>query len=109
VVGLNSDASVRRLKGVGRPVQSETARAVVLASLASIDLVVLFEDDTPLALIEALRPDVLVKGADYSIEQVVGAEAVGRWGGRVLLARLLEGHSTSGTIRRLVAGEAVGR
>ena len=106
VVGLNTDASIKRLKGPSRPVQGEAARAVVLASLGSVDLVVLFEEDTPLALIEALKPDVLVKGADYTVEQVVGAEAVQRWGGRVLLARLVEGHSTTGTIRRLAAGEA---
>lgn len=101
VVGLNSDASVLRLKGPGRPVQSESARAAVLASLAGVDLVVTFAEDTPLRLIEALRPDVLVKGADYRPDQVVGAELVSGWGGTVLLARIEAGHSTTATIARI--------
>ena len=101
VVGLNSDASVGRLKGPGRPVQSEAARATVLASLGDVDRVAIFDEDTPLALIEAIEPDVLVKGADYTVEQVVGADAVQRHGGRVLLAELAPGHSTSATIRKL--------
>jgi D-beta-D-heptose 7-phosphate kinase/D-beta-D-heptose 1-phosphate adenosyltransferase len=101
VVGLNSDASVRRLKGAGRPVQPETARAQVLASLASVDLVVAFEEDTPIALIEAVRPDLLVKGADYRVEEVVGGAFVESYGGKVLLATLEPGHSTTATIRRL--------
>jgi D-beta-D-heptose 7-phosphate kinase/D-beta-D-heptose 1-phosphate adenosyltransferase len=101
VVGLNSDASVRRLKGDGRPVQSEAARAQVLASLASVDLVVVFGEDTPIALIEAVRPDVLVKGADYRPDQVVGADLVRGYGGRVLLADLVEGHSTTAMIARM--------
>ena len=101
VVGLNSDASTRRLKGDDRPVQAEAARAAVLASLADTDLVVIFGEDTPLKLIEALVPDVLVKGADYTAEQVVGAEVVRRAGGRVLLAKLVPGQSTTGTIAKL--------
>lgn len=101
VVGLNSDASVSRLKGPSRPVQTEAARATVMASLRSVDLVVIFGEDTPLALIEALRPDVLVKGADYTVETVVGADRVQSWGGRVLLAELAQGHSTSATIARI--------
>ena len=101
VVGLNSDSSVRQLKGEGRPVQSEGARATVLASLASVDAVVLFAEETPLQLIRQIRPDVLVKGADYTVEQVVGAEMVQSWGGRVALAELMPGQSTSNTIRRL--------
>lgn len=101
VVGLNSDASVARLKGPGRPVQSEQARAAVLASLASVDLVVLFEEDTPRRLITELRPEVLVKGADYRLDQVVGADIVQSYGGRVVLAELLPGHSTTATIARL--------
>ena len=104
VVGLNNDASVRRLKGAARPVQGETARAAVLASLASVNRVVIFAEDTPLALIEALRPDVLVKGADYSLEQVVGADVVQAYGGRVVLAELSPGHSTTATIERLSRG-----
>lgn len=101
VVGLNSDESVRRLKGETRPVQSELARATVLASLASVDLVVIFGEDTPLALIRALRPDVLVKGADYTVDRVVGADLVQSYGGRVLLATLAAGHSTTATIARM--------
>jgi D-beta-D-heptose 7-phosphate kinase/D-beta-D-heptose 1-phosphate adenosyltransferase len=94
-------SSVRRLKGLERPIQHETARATVLASLASVDLVVLFAEDTPLALIEAIRPDVLVKGADYSQDQVVGAGAVERNGGKVLLVDLLAGEGTTGRIERV--------
>jgi D-beta-D-heptose 7-phosphate kinase/D-beta-D-heptose 1-phosphate adenosyltransferase len=106
IVGLNSDASVARLKGQGRPVQNAESRAAVLGSLASVDLVVLFgdearENDTPIALIEAIRPDVLVKGADYAVEQVVGADIVKSYGGRVLLAELTPGHSTTATIARM--------
>jgi len=101
VVGINSDASVARLKGPGRPVQGEMARAVVLAALESVDAVVVFEDDTPLALIEALRPDVLVKGADYTPDKVVGGDFVRGYGGRVLLAKLVPGHSTTATIARM--------
>jgi D-beta-D-heptose 7-phosphate kinase/D-beta-D-heptose 1-phosphate adenosyltransferase len=101
VVGLNSDASVRRLKGEGRPVQSEAARAMVLGSLASVDLVVIFTEDTPIALIEEIKPDVLVKGADYAKDQVVGGAFVESHGGRVLLADLVPGQSTSATIARL--------
>jgi D-beta-D-heptose 7-phosphate kinase/D-beta-D-heptose 1-phosphate adenosyltransferase len=101
VVGLNTDASVRRLKGPDRPIQHETARATVLSSLASVDLVVLFPEDTPLALIEAIRPDVLVKGADYSPDQVVGADIVERNGGKVLLVDLLAGEGTTATIERV--------
>lgn len=101
IVGLNSDASVTRLKGPDRPVQTEAARAQVIASLASVDLVVIFPEDTPMALISALRPDVLVKGADYSLDQVVGADLVRSWGGRVVLADLSPGHSTTATIKKL--------
>ncbi len=101
VVGLNSDASVRRLKGPTRPVQPEAARAAVLASLASVDLVVVFDEETPIELIEAIRPELLVKGADYSVETVVGADLVQGWGGRVMLAELLPGHSTTATVARL--------
>ncbi|MBB4286695.1 D-glycero-beta-D-manno-heptose-7-phosphate kinase [Roseospira goensis] len=101
VVGLNADASVRRLKGPSRPVQGEAARATVLASLADVDRVVLFGEDTPLRLINALRPDVLVKGADYTIDTVVGADVVQGYGGRVLLARLEAGQSTTATLERI--------
>ena len=101
VVGLNSDASVTRLKGRGRPVQSEAARAAVLASLANVDLVVIFGADTPIELIATLKPDVLVKGADYSRAEVVGADIVESYGGRVFLARLEDGFSTTATIARM--------
>jgi len=104
VVGLNSDESVARLKGPERPVNSETARATVLASLASVDAVVVFGEDTPLDLIRALKPDVLVKGQDYTVETVVGAEDVQSWGGQVFLAGLLDGHSTTGTVKKLRGG-----
>jgi len=101
VVGLNSDASARRLKGPGRPVQSETARSIVLASLSAVDLVILFDEDTPLRLIEAIRPDVLVKGADYTRERVVGADFVSGYGGEVVLAEIQDGYSTTSTIARV--------
>lgn len=104
VVGLNSDESVSRLKGPERPVHNETARATVLASLASVDAVVVFGEDTPLDLIRALKPDVLVKGQDYTVETVVGAEDVQSWGGKVFLAGLLDGHSTTGTVKKLRGG-----
>jgi D-beta-D-heptose 7-phosphate kinase/D-beta-D-heptose 1-phosphate adenosyltransferase len=101
VVGLNSDISAHRLKGDGRPVQTEAARAAVLASLACVDLVVIFGDDTPYELIRAIRPDILAKGADYKIEDVVGADIVGEYGGEVMLVDLEPGHSTTATIARL--------
>jgi D-beta-D-heptose 7-phosphate kinase/D-beta-D-heptose 1-phosphate adenosyltransferase len=104
VVGLNSDASVKRLKGEARPVQNEAARAAVLSSLASVDLVVIFDEETPIGLIEAIRPDVLVKGADYALDQVVGADLVRSRGGEVRLAALVQGHSTTATIRRMGSG-----
>jgi D-beta-D-heptose 7-phosphate kinase / D-beta-D-heptose 1-phosphate adenosyltransferase len=100
VVGLNSDASATRLKGPTRPVQTQTARAAVLASLAAVDLIVIFDEDTPLALIRAMRPDLLVKGADYRLEDVVGADIVKAAGGEVMLAEIMGGYSTSATIAR---------
>jgi len=101
VVGLNTDASVRRLKGAERPLIGQDDRARVLAALASVDAVVLFDQDTPLALIERLRPDVLAKGADYREDQIVGAEQVRSWGGRVVRVPLVPERSTSGIIGRL--------
>jgi D-beta-D-heptose 7-phosphate kinase/D-beta-D-heptose 1-phosphate adenosyltransferase len=101
VVAINSDASVRRLKGPTRPVNHEPARAAVLASVAAVDLVTVFDEETPEALIRLLRPDLLVKGADYTVETVVGAELVQSWGGKVLLAQLMPGHSTTATITRM--------
>jgi D-beta-D-heptose 7-phosphate kinase/D-beta-D-heptose 1-phosphate adenosyltransferase len=95
VVGINSDRSVRRLKGPGRPVQHERARAEVLAALAATDHVVVFDEPTPLRLITALRPDVLVKGADWRADQIVGADVVQANGGRVIRVKLVPGQSTT--------------
>ncbi|MBE9605005.1 D-glycero-beta-D-manno-heptose-7-phosphate kinase [Acetobacteraceae bacterium H6797] len=101
VVGLNSDASVKRLKGPARPIQSEAARAAVLASLGAVDLVSIFDEDTPIELIKLVKPDVLVKGADYRVDQVVGGDLVQEWGGQVKLAELLPGNSTTATVARI--------
>jgi D-beta-D-heptose 7-phosphate kinase / D-beta-D-heptose 1-phosphate adenosyltransferase len=101
IVGLNTDASIRALKGPSRPVQQEDARAIVLSSFASVDLVILFGDETPIRLIEAIRPDVLIKGKDYTVEQVVGSGLVLGYGGEVFLADLAPGHSTTDIIARL--------
>jgi D-beta-D-heptose 7-phosphate kinase/D-beta-D-heptose 1-phosphate adenosyltransferase len=95
IVGLNTDNSVRRLKGSGRPVQTERARAEVIGAMRPVDLVVLFDDDTPIDLIAALRPDVLIKGSDYTLDTVVGADLIQRWGGRVVLVDLVPGESSS--------------
>lgn len=101
VVGLNSDASVRRLKGPERPVRSEAERAYVLAAVEMVDCVVVFEEDTPLELIRFLRPDVLVKGGDYSESTIVGAPDVRGWGGEVIVIPLTPGQSTTSIIRKL--------
>jgi D-beta-D-heptose 7-phosphate kinase / D-beta-D-heptose 1-phosphate adenosyltransferase len=101
IVGLNSDDSVRALKGEGRPVNDLESRALVLAGLGSVDLVVPFEEDTPIALIEAARPDVLIKGADYSEDEVVGGKEVKSWGGEVRLAEIVEGYSTTAAIAKM--------
>jgi rfaE bifunctional protein nucleotidyltransferase chain/domain len=101
VVGLNSDRSVRRLKGPDRPVRAEAERTYVIAALESVDAVVLFEEDTPLELIRHLRPDVLVKGGDYSAAAVVGAREVTGWGGEVAIVPLRPGQSTTSIIERL--------
>jgi D-beta-D-heptose 7-phosphate kinase/D-beta-D-heptose 1-phosphate adenosyltransferase len=106
VVGLNSDASTRRLKGEGRPVQDERARAEVLAALEAVDLVVVFEEDTPINLITEIKPSVLVKGGDYTREQVVGHEIVEAHGGEVLLVDVLQGHSTTSLVQRAREGKA---
>lgn len=101
IVGLNSDASVKRLKGPERPVHDEQARAFVLAALHMVDLVVIFGEDTPITLIETLQPDVLVKGGDYTPEQVVGAPETLARGGRVVINPVLEGYSTTRLIEQL--------
>jgi rfaE bifunctional protein nucleotidyltransferase chain/domain len=101
VVGVNSDSSVKRLKGADRPIRSEAERSYVLAALEVVDAVVLFEQDTPLELIHHLRPDVLVKGGDYTRETIVGAEDVAAWGGRVEIIPITPGQSTTLIIARL--------
>jgi D-beta-D-heptose 7-phosphate kinase/D-beta-D-heptose 1-phosphate adenosyltransferase len=101
VVGVNSDESVRRLKGPMRPVRSDAERAYVLAALECVDLVVIFPEDTPLNLVKHLRPDVIVKGGDYSEDTIVGAREVKGWGGQVLVVPLTPGHSTTDIIERL--------
>jgi D-glycero-beta-D-manno-heptose 1-phosphate adenylyltransferase len=101
VVGLNSDASTKRLKGDSRPVNDEQSRALVLASLLMVDMVVIFEEDTPLNLITTLQPDVLVKGGDYTLEQIVGAKEVMAAGGKVIINPIVEGFSTTGIIDRM--------
>lgn len=103
VVGLNDDASVKRLKGPDRPVNDENSRALLLASLVVVDAVVIFSEDTPLELIKKIGPDVLVKGGDYGIEQIVGAAEVQSAGGRVVINPLLEGWSTTRLIEILKA------
>jgi D-beta-D-heptose 7-phosphate kinase/D-beta-D-heptose 1-phosphate adenosyltransferase len=103
VVGLNSDATVRALKGPARPVNALEARAAVLAGLQVVDYLAVFHEPTPIELIRAVRPDVLVKGADYRRDEVVGAEFVESYGGRVHLAQLREGYSTTGLLQRMQA------
>jgi D-beta-D-heptose 7-phosphate kinase/D-beta-D-heptose 1-phosphate adenosyltransferase len=101
VVGLNSDDSVRRLKGKKRPVMNQSDRAAILSALECVDLVVAFDEDTPLELIRALKPAVLVKGGDYSPQDVVGRDMVEEWGGRVEIVPVLDGKSTTGILRLL--------
>jgi D-beta-D-heptose 7-phosphate kinase/D-beta-D-heptose 1-phosphate adenosyltransferase len=101
IVGLNSDASTRRIKGPDRPINTETDRALILASLVMVDAVVLFEEDTPLQLISTILPDVLVKGGDYTPETIVGADVVQQHGGRVEIIPLVPGRSTTELARRL--------
>ncbi len=101
IIGLNADASVKRLKGDSRPVNNQESRALLLASLQIVDAVVLFEEDTPLQLISSVVPDVLVKGGDYTVEQIAGAKEVIAAGGRVLINPILEGFSTTGIIDQI--------
>lgn len=101
IVGVNTDASVARLKGPGRPVRNEVERAYVLAALEAVDLVVLFEEDTPLELVRSLRPDVIVKGGDYTVDSIVGASEVESWGGEVIVVPLTPGQSTTSIIEKL--------
>ena len=106
VVGVNSDASVRRLKGPARPVVAAADRAALLEALACVDLVVIFDEDTPARLLEAMRPDVLVKGGDWAVAQIVGRELVESYGGRVLSLPLREGCGTSALIERIREGRS---
>ena len=108
VLGLNADASVCRLKGPTRPIVGEQERARVMAALAAVDAVVLFEQDTPIELIRALKPNVLVKGGDYTIETVVGHEDVIAAGGRVEIVPTVEGFSTTNIVKKLTANSALG-
>ena len=101
IVGLNSDQSTKRLKGPGRPINDQHSRSIVLASLLMVDAVTLFDEDTPLELINAVRPDVLVKGGDYTLDQIVGAKEVMSWGGRVVINPMVAGFSTTGILEKI--------
>ena len=101
VVGLNTDASVKRLKGESRPVRTEAERAYVLAGLEAVTRVVLFGEDTPLDLINAVRPDIIAKGGDYTVDTIVGAREVQGWGGHVAVIPLTPGQSTTSIIQKL--------
>jgi len=100
VVGLNSDESVKRLKGANRPINSENDRAVVLDSLKPVDYVCIFEEDTPFELISAIKPNILIKGGDYRHDEIVGADMVESMGGKVIIVPLLEGRSTTSILER---------
>ncbi|MFM7672774.1 MAG: D-glycero-beta-D-manno-heptose 1-phosphate adenylyltransferase [Bacteroidota bacterium] len=102
IVAINSDASVKRLKGPDRPIQSETTRSHVLAALLFVDAVVIFDEDTPANLIEQIEPDVLVKGGDYRPDQIAGAESVIQKGGRIVINPILEGFSTTSQIQKMI-------
>lgn len=101
VVGVNSDSSTKKLKGPDRPVNDEQSRAFILASLLIVDAVIIFDEDTPLELIKALKPDVIVKGGDYTVEQIVGAEEVLAYGGKVVINPIVQGFSTTGLIDKI--------
>ena len=101
ILGLNSDASVRGLKGPSRPVVNQEDRARVLCSLESVDAVIIFEENTPIKLIQKIRPDLLIKGSDYKVHEVVGNKEVKKWGGKVELVELLAGRSSSNIIKKM--------
>lgn len=101
IVGVNTDASVKRLKGPSRPVRNEAERAFVLAALEMVDCVVMFDEDTPLDLVLALKPDVIVKGGDYTVDTIVGAREVQEWGGEAVVIPLTPGQSTTSIIEKL--------
>jgi len=101
IIGLNADVSIKGLKGLNRPVNDENARALLLASLVMVDAVVLFSEPTPLELILTIKPDVLVKGGDYKVEDIAGAKEVMSWGGKVIINPLVEGFSTTSLISKI--------
>jgi D-glycero-beta-D-manno-heptose 1-phosphate adenylyltransferase len=101
IVGLNADSSIQGLKGSNRPINDENSRALMLASLAMVDAVVLFPEQTPRELILTIQPDVLVKGGDYKVEDIAGAKEVMSWGGKVIINPILEGFSTSSIIKKI--------
>lgn len=101
IVGINSDASVQALKGVERPINKESSRSLILSNLLMVDAVIIFNESTPIQLIKAIMPDVLVKGGDYAIEQVVGSKEVLANGGRVLINPIVDGFSTTGLIQQI--------
>ncbi|SVE14757.1 uncharacterized protein METZ01_LOCUS467611, partial [marine metagenome] len=104
IVAINDDASVRRIKkGEGRPIQAEAARALVLASLATVDRVIIFADDTPITLLRQFQPDILIKGGDYELDDVIGGDIVQAYGGEVKLAKFVDGHSSTAVISRMAA------
>ena len=104
VVGINADISVKKLKGKDRPINNESSRALIVASLAMVDAVCIFSDETPLELIKSFLPDVLVKGGDYSVDQIAGAKEVIAAGGKVVLNPILDGFSTTSIIHKLITG-----
>ncbi len=101
IIGLNTDKSIQQLKGINRPIQDENARALLLASFTCVDLIIFFEEETPRKLIDTIIPDVLIKGSDYSINQIVGADTVLKNGGEVLTIDFVEGYSTSKIVERI--------
>jgi len=101
IIGLNADSSIQGLKGPNRPVNDENARALLLASLVMVDAVVLFSEPTPLELILSIKPDVLVKGGDYKIEDIVGGKEVKGWGGKIVINPIIEGFSTTSIINKI--------
>jgi D-glycero-beta-D-manno-heptose 1-phosphate adenylyltransferase len=108
IMGVNTDESVRKLKGPSRPVQDEKSRATILASMFFVDAVVLFNEDTPYELIKTLGPDILVKGSDYSVDQIVGADIVTAKGGRVVTMDFVDGYSSTKIIERIKTGQGIG-
>lgn len=101
IVGVNADASIKNLKGSNRPINNENERALLLASLAMVDAVILFSQSTPLELILTIKPDVLVKGGDYKIEEIAGAKEVMEWGGKVIINPIVQGFSTTSIINKI--------